>query len=98
MADDMSTIPPRVNEVEREVHTLKHRMLVVEETHKDLPHRVTLVEQAVKDLPQFRRELQEQGEMIRKGFTLTNGILYGAAAVWFVFQAGPQLLKFLGGN
>lgn len=98
MADDMSTIPPRVNEVEREVHTIKHRLSSLEDTHKDLPHRVTLVEQAVKDLPQFRKELRDQGDMIRKGFTLTNGILYGAAAVWFIFQAGPELLRLLGGR
>ena len=94
----MSTIPPRVNEVEREVHTIKHRLSSLEDTHKDLPHRVTLVEQAVKDLPQFRKELRDQGDMIRKGFTLTNGILYGAAAVWFIFQAGPELLRLLGGR
>ena len=98
MAEDMSSIPPRVNEVEREVHTIKHRLSSLEDTHKDLPHRVTLVEQAVKDLPQFRKELRDQGDMIRKGFTLTNGILYGAAAVWFIFQAGPELLRLLGGR
>lgn len=98
MAEDMTSIPPRVNEVEREVHTLKHRMLVIEETHKDTPHRLTKLEQVAEDMPRIRQELREQGDMIRKGFALTNGILYGAAAVWFVFQAGPQLLKFLGGN
>ena len=97
MAEDMSSIPPRVNSLEQGVHTLVHRVSVLEDTHKDLPHRVTLVEQAVKDLPQFRKELRDQGDMIRKGFTLTNGILYGAAAVWFIFQAGPELLRLLGG-
>ena len=98
MAEDMSSIPPRVNNLEQGVHTLVHRVSVLEDTHKDLPHRVTLVEQAVKDLPQFRKELRDQGDMIRKGFTMTNGILYGAAAVWFIFQAGPELLRLLGGR
>lgn len=96
MADDMSTIPPRVNEVERDVHTIKHRLTVIEDAHKDMPHRITMVEQAVKDLPHIRKELREHGDMIRKGFTLTNGILMGAAAVWFVFQAGPQIMRLLG--
>lgn len=98
MADDMSTIQPRVNEVEREVHTIKHRLMMIEDTHKDTPHRLTVCELAVKDMPHIRKELREQHDMIRKGFTLTNGILLGAAAVWFLFQAGPQIMKFLGGN
>jgi hypothetical protein len=98
MADDMSTIPPRVNEVEREVHTIKHRLMMIEDTHKDTPHRLTVCELAVKDMPHIRKELREQHDMIRKGFTLTNGILLGAAAVWFLFQAGPQIMKFLGGH
>lgn len=97
MADELA-IQPRVNEVEREVHTIKHRLMVIEDTHKDLPHRLTLAEQAVKDMPHIRKELREQHDMIRKGFTLTNGILMGAAAVWFLFQAGPQVLKLLGGH
>ena len=98
MADDMSTIPPRLNEVEREVHTIRHRLSLLEDTHKDTPHRLTRVEQAVEDMPHIRQEIREQGDMIRKGFTLTNGILYGAAAVWFIFQAGPELLRLLGGR
>ena len=98
MADDMSTIPPRLNEVERDVHTIKHRLMIIEDTQKDMPHRLTLVEQAVKDMPHIRKELRDQGDMIRKGFTLTNGILLGASAVWFLFQAGPQILKLLGGH
>ena len=98
MADDMSAIPPRVNEVEREVHTIKHRLTMIEDTHKDTPHRLTVCELAVKDMPHIRKELREQHDMIRKGFTLTNGILLGASAVWFLFQAGPLIMKFLGGH
>lgn len=98
MAEDMSSIPPRVNSLEQGVHTLVHRVSVLEDTHKDTPHRLTRVEQAVEDMPHIRQEIREQGDMIRKGFTLTNGILYGAAAVWFIFQAGPELLRLLGGR
>ena len=71
MADDMSTIPPRLNEVERDVHTIKHRLMIIEDTQKDMPHRLTLVEQAVKDMPHIRKELRDQGDMIRKGFIKT---------------------------
>lgn len=96
MADDMSTIPPRLNEVEREVHTIKHRITALEDTHKDTPHRLTIVEQAVRDMPHIRKELKDQGDMIRRGFTLTNGILIGSAGVWFLFQAGPEIMRLLG--
>jgi hypothetical protein len=96
MADETSTIPPRLNQVERDVHTIKHRLTSLEDTHKDTPHRLTRVEQAVEDMPHIRQEIREQGDMIRKGFTMTNGILYGASAVWFIFQAGPQILRLLG--
>jgi hypothetical protein len=98
MADEMSTIPPRVNALERDVHTVMHRLSVIEADSKDIPHRMTKVELAVERLPQIEAKLSEQGDMIKRGFFMTNGILIGAAAVWAVFQAGPQILKFLGGN
>ena len=98
MEDDMSSIPTRVNTIEQGMHTLVHRVSVLEDTHKDTPQRLTRVEQAVEDMPHIRKEIRENGDMIRKGFTLTNGILYGAAAVWFLFQAGPELLRLLGGR
>lgn len=98
MADDMTSIPPRVNTLEQGMHTLAHRVSVIEDAHKDMPHRLTMVEQAVKDLPHIRKELREHGDMIRKGFNVTNGMLMGAAAVWFVFQAGPQIMRLLGAH
>lgn len=98
MADDMSSIPPRVNSLEMEVHTVKHRLSAMEETHREIPTRVTRMEIAVERLPQIEAKLSEQGDMIKRGFILTHGILLGAGAVWAVFQAGPQFLKFLGGN
>lgn len=98
MADEMSTIPPRVNAVEREVHTIIHRLNTIESEHKDTPHRLTKVELAVERLPQIEATLAEQGDMIKRGFVMTHGILLGAAAVWAIFQVGPQVLKFLGGG
>lgn len=98
MAEDMSTIPPRVNTLEREVHTLAHRLTVVEDAHRDTPHRLTKVEMAVERLPQIEKQLLDQGDMIKRGFFMTHGILVGAGVCWAVFQAGPQIIKFLGGN
>lgn len=98
MPDERTIFPNRINEVERGLHTLNHRVSVLEETHKETPYRLTKLEQLAEDMPRIRQELREQGDMIRKGFTLTNGILCGAASMWFVFQAGPQFLKFLGSN
>ncbi|WP_288080616.1 hypothetical protein [Pseudomonas sp.] len=60
--------------------------------------RMTKVEIAVDRLPQIESRLAEQGDMIRRGFFMTNGILYGFGICWAVFQAGPQIIKFLGGQ
>lgn len=79
-----------------DVHTVKYRLDVLEETHRDLPQRMTKVEIAVERLPQIEARLAEQGDMIKRGFIMTHGILLGGGAVWVVFQAGPELLKFLG--
>ena len=98
MDDSMTSLPPRVGALEMEVHTVKHRLSMLEDTHREMPHRMTKVEIAVERLPQIEAKLSEQGDMIKRGFILTHGILLGAAAVWMVFQAGPQFLKFLGGS
>lgn len=98
MADEMSTIPPRVNTLEQGMHTLAHRVSVLEETHKETPHRLTKVELAVERLPQIEKQLAEQGEMLKRNFTIVQGMILGAGAVWVVFQTGPELLKFLGGR
>lgn len=96
MTEEMGSIPPRVGSLEMEVHTVKHRLTVLEETHREIPHRMTKVEIAVERLPQIEAKLTDQGDMIKRGFVLTHGILLGAGAVWFVFQAGPQVMTFLG--
>lgn len=96
MADDMGSIPPRVGALETEIHTVKYRLLMLEDTHKEIPHRMTKVEIAVERLPQIEAKLTDQGDMIKRGFILTHGILLGAGAVWFIFQAGPQVMTFLG--
>lgn len=97
MVEEMNTIPPRLNELEREVHTINYRVNSLEDAHKDAPVRLSRLESSVARLPEIERQLYSQGDQIRKGFNTVNGMLAGAGAVWFLFQAGPKLLKFLGG-
>jgi len=96
MADEMSSIPPKVERLGQDVHTLEHRVRVLEDTHRDTPHRLTKVEIAVERLPMLEKQLQEQGDMIKRGFVLTHGILLGAGGLWVVFKIGPEILRFLG--
>lgn len=96
MHDDMNSIPLRVNALEQGTHTLAHRVSVLEDTHRDTPHRLTKVEIAVERLPQIEKQLSEQGDMIKRGFVLTHGILLGAGGLWVVFKIGPEILRFMG--
>lgn len=96
MADDMSSIPPRVGALETELHTAKYRLSVLEDTHKDIPHRVAKVESVVERMPQIEAKLSEQGDMIKRGFIMTHGILLGAGGMWVVFNVGPKILQFMG--
>lgn len=96
MAENMSSIPPRVGALEMEAHTVRHRLSVLEETHKEIPHRMTKVEIAVERLPQIEAKLSEQGDMIKRGFIMTHGILLGAGGMWVIFNVGPKILQFMG--
>jgi hypothetical protein len=98
MADDMSTIPPRVNTLEMELHTVKHRVTSLEVNLRDIPSKVTELEIAARRLPEIEKQLSEQGDMIKRGFIMTHGILLGAGGMWAVFNIGPKILKFLGGS
>lgn len=80
------------------MHTLAHRVSMLEDTHRDIPNRLTKVEIAVERLPRIEEKLAEQGDLIRRGFLMTHGFLMGAGSIWLIFQAGPELLKFLGGR
>jgi len=98
MADEMNSLPPRLGHVEMELHTVKHRLKSLEDTHRDIPGKVTELEIAVRRLPQIEKQIQEQGEMIRRGFVMTQGILMGAGGLWVVFNLGPKILKFMGAS
>jgi len=88
----------RVGSLEREMHTLAHRVTAIEERMGGIPERVTRIEAAVSRLPDIERSIRDQGQQIQRGFTLTHGILIGAGLFWTLFQAGPEILKMLGGR
>lgn len=98
MADDMSSIPPRVGSLEMEVHTVKHRLSALEDTHREIPHRVTKVEIAVERLPAIDKRLEQLEDQVAKGFNKVLGALGGAGFILGLIEFGPKLLKMLGGN
>ena len=87
--------PPRVNELEKESHTLKFRVDALEKRHADIPDRVARLESIVSDIPEIKKNLQEQGDMIKRGFLLTQGIGVGVGAFWALINYGPKLLKII---
>lgn len=64
MSDSVS-IPPRVGDLEKEVHTLKHRVSVFENTHEKTPHRLTRLESAFEIIGDIKRSVDEQSESQR---------------------------------
>ena len=98
MADDMSSIPPRVGSLEMEVHTVKHRITVLEDTHREIPHRVTKVEIAVERLPAIDKRLEQLEDQVARGFNKVLGALGGAGFILGLIEFGPKLLKMLGGS
>ena len=94
----MNSAPMRIGALEMEVHTVKHRLASLEDVHRETPHRLTKVEIAVERLPQIEAKLSEQGDMIKRGFIMTHGILLGAGGMWTVFNVGPKILQFMGAH
>lgn len=91
----MDSLPPRVNELEKEAHTLKFRVDALERKHANIPERVARLESIVSDIPEIKKKLQEQGDMIKHGFRLTQGIGLGVGAFWALINYGPKLLKMI---
>ena len=91
----MDSLPPRVNELEKESHTLKFRVDALEKRHADIPERVARLESIVIDIPEIKKNLQEQGDMIKRGFLLTQGIGVGVGGFWALINYGPNLLKII---
>lgn len=91
----MDSLPPRVNELEMKTHTLEFRVHSLEQKHGDIPERVARLESIVSDIPEIKKNLQEQGDMIKRGFLLTQGIGVGVGAFWALINYGPKLLKII---
>ena len=98
MADEMNSAPMRINALEKDVHTLTHRVTMLEDTHRDTPAEVTRLKIAVQRLPEIEAKLSEQGDMIKRGFIMTHGILLGAGGMWTIFNVGPKILQFMGAH
>lgn len=96
MHDEMSTIPPRVNDLEQRMHTIAHRVSVLEETHRETPHRLTKVEIAVERLPQIDDRLGKLEDQVSAGFNKVLGALGLAGSIVATVQFGPTILKMLG--
>lgn len=90
------SLPPRVGQLEQEVHTLRHRVGAIEETHKDTPHRLTRLEHALEDVPEIKRMQAEQGEMLRSALAWIKGAVAGGSILWALYYWGPDLLKIMG--
>ena len=92
----MDSIPPRINELDKQMHTMDFRVKSLESKHGDLPERVARLESIVSDIPEIKTKLSEQGDMIKRGFLLTQGIAMGVGALWALLNYGPKLLKLMG--
>ena len=97
MHDEMSTIPPRVNALERDFSVIDHRVGQLERVHESTPDRLTRLEAGLAEIPLIKMEQDRQGKLIAKGFNLTHGILLGGAAFWGLIEYGPKLLKVIAG-
>jgi hypothetical protein len=98
MADEMTSIPPRVGTLEQGLHTLTHRINALEDTHKDMPHRLTKVEVAVERLPAIDNRLGKLEEQVKAGFNKVIGVFWvGSTFMAIAIAFGPSILKMLKG-
>lgn len=97
MHDEMSTIPPRVNALERDFSVIDHRVCQLERVHESTPDRLTRLEAGLAEIPLIKMEQDRQGKLIAKGFNLTHGILLGVASFWGLIEYGPKILKVIAG-
>lgn len=98
MADDMTSIPPRVNSLEQGMHTIAHRVTVLEDTHKETPYRVQRLEIAVERLPQIDERLGKLEGQVAAGFNrLMGAFAIGSVLVSAAVTFGPYIIKMIKG-
>lgn len=93
----METIPPRVNELEQQVHTMKYMIQELKNDTAGTPERIARLESAVQDIPEIRRKISEINDIIQKSFAKLYGIGVGLGLLFGIMTYGPKILKFLGG-
>lgn len=93
----METIPPRVNELEKRVHTMQYVIDELKSNTSGTPERIARLESSVQDIPEIRRKISEINDIIQKSFAKLYGIGVGLGLLFGIMTYGPKILKFLGG-
>lgn len=100
---NMESLPPRVNELEKKVHTVEHQLAAMAK----IPERLVVVEQKVDQLGELSAKIDSQNhtlinlrDLIMKTQTQVKTyvawISGGGAVVMFLLVYGEKILKFLG--
>lgn len=100
---DLGTLPPRVNELEKKVHTVEHQLLQMAK----IPERLVIVEQKVDQLGELSAKIDSQNhtliilrDLIMKTQTQMKTYVAWAsgvgAVIMFLILNGEKAVKFIG--
>jgi len=104
---DLGSMPERVNELEKQLHTLNHRTSVIEKEFHGIPSRMLMVESQVAQLMQLERKIDKQADSLDslKQVVLENGYAFkryaaciscAGAVIMFLISYGDKMLSILG--
>lgn len=104
---DLGTLPERVNQLEKALHTTEHRVTTLESALVKMPERLTLVEHQIHQLSQLPSKIDQQNAqilslrdvVIENQNALKRYLSWMAGAggvVTFLLTMGGKLVKFLG--
>lgn len=68
---DMDSIPPRLGDVEQQVHTLQHRVIMIEQER--LPHRVSNIESSMEYLTKMAETAEQTNITVVKMNSFVRG-------------------------
>lgn len=100
---DLGTLPGRVNELEKKVHTLEHQQTAMAK----IPERLVVVEQKVDQLGELSAKIDSQNhtlitlrDLVMKTQTQVKTYVSwfsgGGAVIMFLLMYGEKVVKFLG--
>lgn len=103
---EAESLPKRVNDLEKNLHTHAHRIQVLEDSHKDTPSRLTVVEMQVAQIPQVLTMLGKHSEQMlelkddiksnQQALKVYLSWVAGAVgSLTFLINYGEKILKFL---